>query len=108
MSITISTIQQSGTTTPARSTTIFKHAAVGGVVGAAVGVGLSFTGLPLVGGLFAPIAAAIGGVAGLAIGGLVGFLRSRGGSDGAKAGVTQVIPPPPGTSSGTLPPPLPS
>ena len=66
-----------------RAGTIIKSAAIGGVVGAAALAGLSFTALPFIGALSAPIAAAIGGVAGLAIGGIVGWLRSRSGGDDA-------------------------
>jgi hypothetical protein len=93
-----------------RTATIVRHAAIGGIAGAAIGAGLSFTALPFIGALSAPIAAAIGGAAGLLVGGLVGFLRSRGGTQDAKSaasGVSQQVPPPPGSTSSGLPPALP-
>lgn len=103
---TVSTVQQriNQTSTPSRGATIAKHALVGGALGAATGAALSFTALPFIGALSAPIAAAIGGAAGLVIGGLIGFFRTRSSSDQAKAGVGQVAPPPPGTGSGANPP----
>ncbi|MCB0880070.1 MAG: hypothetical protein KDC46_13950 [Thermoleophilia bacterium] len=95
-----------------RAGTIIKSAAIGGVVGAAALAGLSFTALPFIGALSAPIAAAIGGVAGLAIGGIVGWLRSRSGGDDAKVSAVAVgqaaTPPAPGTSGAGLPPALPA
>lgn len=98
-----------------RTGSIAKHAVIGGAVGAVAGVGLSFIGpLPIIGGMFAPIAAAIGGAAGLVVGGLVGFLRTRGsgGSEGVRVGTNtlQTAPPLPSNTSGAvpqLPPPLP-
>jgi hypothetical protein len=108
----VSTVQQSvSTSSPSRARTIAKHAAIGGVVGAALGAGLSFTALPFIGALSAPIAAAIGGAAGIVVGGLVGFLRSRSSHhEAAAAGIAvgQSAPPPPGTSGTGLPPALPS
>jgi hypothetical protein len=97
-------------TAPSRTSKIVRHAAIGGVVGAALGAGLSFTALPRIGGLVAPKAAAIMGAAGILVGGLVGFLRTRGGSDDAKVAGTSVgqqVPPPPGTAGSGLPPALP-
>ena len=113
VSAVATTVQQQvhTATAPSRTSSIVKHAAIGGVVGAAAAAGLSLTALPFIGALSAPIAAAIGGVAGLAIGGILGFLRSRSGGDDAKvAGVAvgQQAPPSPGTSSDGLPPALPS
>ncbi len=114
MSVTTTSIvrqQVAHTTTPNRGATVAKHAIIGGALGAAAGAALSFTALPFIGALSAPIAAAIGGAAGLVIGGLVGFFKSRTSSDQARAGVGQVAPPAPGTGSGPnpqLPPPLPS
>jgi len=112
---TVSTIHQSvaQTGSHARTSTIAKHALIGGAIGAAAGAGLSFTALPFIGALSAPIAAAIGGVAGLVIGGIVGFLRSRSSDEGARvgAGTLQKAPPLPTSGSGSrpqLPPPLPS
>jgi NAD/NADP transhydrogenase beta subunit len=113
---TISTVQQqlSSTSKPeSRGATVIRHAAIGGVIGAAAAAGLSFTALPFIGALSAPIAAAIGGAAGLLIGGLVGFLRSRGSGDVPRsaASAVQVPPPPAGSGSGStppLPPPLPA
>lgn len=105
------TVQQSiSSTTPSRNSTIVRHAAIGGIAGAALGAGLSFTALPFIGALSAPIAAAVGGVAGLVVGGLIGFLRSRGGPDDAKSAgvaVSQQAPPAPGTTGTGLPPALP-
>jgi len=91
----------------ASASSILKHAAIGGAIGAVALGALTFTTLPLIGGRFAPIAAAIGGAAGLLIGGLVGFLRGRSSSDDAKTGATltmQTPPPPPGTGAGLNPP----
>lgn len=114
MSVTVSTIQHpvQQATQPSRLGSIVKHAAIGGVVGAAAGAGLSLTALPFIGALSAPIAAAIGGAAGIVVGGLVGFFRSRGSSDGARVGAGTIQTPPPAPSGGTggtppPPPPLP-
>jgi NAD/NADP transhydrogenase beta subunit len=106
------TIQQSASTaSPQRSDTIIRHAAIGGVVGAAAAAGLSFTALPFIGGVGAPIAAAIGGAVGIVVGGIIGLLRSGGSSEDARAaGVSvarQLPPPPPGTTGTGLPPALP-
>lgn len=89
--------------------TIAKHAAIGGVIGAVAGAALSLTALPFIGVLSAPLAAAIGGAAGIIVGGLIGFFKSRGGSDAARigAGAIQLAPPAPGTGSGNNPPPPP-
>lgn len=92
---------------PSRASNVIKHAAVGAVAGAALGAGLSFTALPFIGLLQAPIAAAIGGVAGLVVGGIVGALRGGGGRRDTIVGstmVNQVAPPAPGTGGGELPP----
>lgn len=82
--------------------TIAKHAAIGGAIGAVAGAALSLTALPFIGVLSAPLAAAIGGAAGIIVGGLIGFFKSRGGSDGARIGAAtiQTAPPAPGTRSG--------
>lgn len=110
---TISTISQHqiASSQPARSSVVFKHAAVGGVIGAAAAAALSFTGMPVIGALAAPIAAALGGAAGIVVGGLVGLLRSRSAVSQATAGASGIqapVPPPPGSSSnGALPPALP-
>lgn len=66
------------TATPNRAASVAKHALVGGAIGAVGGAALTFTALPFVGTLGAPIAAAIGGAAGLLIGGAIGLFRSRG------------------------------
>jgi hypothetical protein len=87
--------------------TVAKTAAIGGVIGAALGAGLSFTALPFIGALSAPLAAAIGGAAGLVVGGIVGLLRSRNSGPKVGAGLIQLPPPPPNTG-GVLPPALPS
>jgi hypothetical protein len=93
-------------TTSSRGATIAKSAGLGALLGAAAGVGVSLLThiVPL------PIAAAIGGVAGLAIGGLIGFLRTRN-QDAQPPGVfggnqyIQPAPPvPPGVGTGGLPP----
>ncbi len=110
---TVSTTQQPhvSQTSSSRFSKIAKHAVIGGAIGAASGAVLSSTALPFIGVLSAPIAAAISGVAGLVLGGIVGILRSRSSSDQGRAGAGQVAPPPPGTGSGPspqLPPPLPS
>jgi hypothetical protein len=112
---TIGTVQQlSRPSKPeSRGATVVRHAAIGGVIGAAAAAGLSFTALPLIGGLWAPVAAAIGGAAGLLIGGLVGFVRSRSSGDAPRvaASAVQIPPPPSGAgAAGTppLPPPLPA
>lgn len=88
---------------------VVRHAAIGGAVGAVAGGALSFTALPFIGALAAPIAAAIGGAAGVIVGGIVGFLRGRSGSGDARngAGTVQVPPPPPTTGRGQMPPPPP-
>lgn len=94
-----------------RVATIAKHAVIGGAIGAAGAAALSFTALPFIGALSAPIAAAIGGAAGLVIGGVVGFLRSRGAVDGVKGGAAhlpQMAPPAPSVGTGGLPPALPA
>lgn len=109
---TVSTIQQrvSQTSTPSRFATVARHAVFGGAIGAAGGAALSFTALPFIGALSAPLAAAVGGVAGLMIGCIVGIFKSRSSSDQARLGVGQIAPPPPGTGSGPnprVPPPLP-
>lgn len=82
---------------------VARHAAIGGVIGAALGAGLSFTALPFIGALSAPLAAAIGGAAGIVVGGIVGLLRSRNSGPTVGAGLLQVPPPPPNTR-GVLPP----
>ncbi|MCW2956105.1 MAG: hypothetical protein JWO69_974 [Thermoleophilia bacterium] len=86
-----------------------KHAAIGGVIGAALGAGLSFTALPFIGALSAPLAAAIGGAAGIVVGAIVGLVRSRTSVTQAAGGVGQLpLPPAKGTSgTGAVPPPLP-
>lgn len=103
---TVSTIQQARVVTqaPSRTQSIVRHAALGGVLGAALGAGLSFTALPFIGALTAPIAAAVGGAAGIVVGGLVGLLRSRSGSDHARSGAIQLPPPPPGSGPAGAPP----
>ncbi|MCW2923041.1 MAG: hypothetical protein JWM98_445 [Thermoleophilia bacterium] len=118
MSITtvtgISQVRTSSTTppgSPSRFGTIAKTAAIGGVIGAVAAAGLSFIGpIPIIGGMFAPIAAAIGGAAGLVVGGLIGLLRSRGSSapSGAKVGASTIQAPPPVPTGTQLPPPLPT
>jgi hypothetical protein len=73
-----------------------KWAAVGGVAGAALGAGLSFTALPFIGALSAPIAAAIGGAAGIVVGAVAGLIRSRVlASHQATVGAGQLPPAPP-------------
>jgi hypothetical protein len=104
---TVSTIQQrvSQVSHPAsRGGVILKHAAIGGVIGAALGAGLSFTALPFIGALSAPLAAAVGGVAGLLVGGLIGLLKTRNSGAHVGAGLITIPPPPPGAGSGGLPP----
>lgn len=86
---------------------IATHAGIGAAIGAAGAVALSFTALPIVGGAAAPIAAAIGGAAGLVVGGLIGFLRGRSSASQASTGVLQLAPPAPRVSAGGLPPQLP-
>lgn len=87
-----------------RAGTIVRHAAIGGVIGAVGGAALSLTALPFIGALSAPLAAAIGGAAGLVIGGIVGIFRSRNDGPRVGAGIIQAAPPAPGTSRGGLPP----
>lgn len=111
MSVSISqTVSQHVPSSELRLATVAKHAAIGGAVGAVAAAGLSFIGpIPIIGGMFAPIAAALGGVAGLVIGGIVGLLRSRSSKDDAKVGAGVVQAPPPPTSGvGSMPPPPPS
>lgn len=110
MSITTVTSIKQGVTPTSRASTIARHAIIGGALGAAAGAALSFTALPFIGVFSAPIAAAIGGAAGLVIGGIVGFVRSRGASDGAHVGAGTLQTPPPPPTPSTLPPapPLPS
>lgn len=108
----ISNVQHSLTLKAPESTLsrTVKHAAVGGVIGAALGAGLSFTALPFIGALSAPLAAAIGGAAGIVVGSIVGLLRSRGQSVSqgvVGAGQLPSAPPLPGTSGSGLPPRLP-
>ena len=116
MSITTVSTRQNPVAPPlpasSRAATIGTHAIVGAALGAALGAGLSLTALPFIGVLSAPIAAAIGGAAGLVVGGLVGFVRSRSSGDGVRvgAGIIQAAPPLPTTGRGSnppLPPPLP-
>jgi hypothetical protein len=109
----VSTIQQRVTVEqqPTRAATVARHAVIGGAIGAAAGAALSFTALPIVGVLSAPLAAAIGGAAGIVVGGIVGIFRSRSSAEQSQVGAAQVAPPAPGTGSGPspqLPPPLPS
>ena len=61
------------TSTSSRGATIAKHAGLGALAGLAAGIGVSLLTkiIPM------PIAAAIGGAAGLLIGGLIGLLRTR-------------------------------
>jgi hypothetical protein len=103
----ISTIQQHvsqvGPSNP-RLATVAKHAAIGGVIGAALGAGLSLTALPFIGALSAPLAAAIGGAAGLVVGGIIGLLRSRNTGAQVGAGLVRIPPPPPGAGGTGLPP----
>lgn len=90
---------------------IARHAAIGGAVGAVAAAGLSFVGpVPIIGGMFAPMAAAIGGVAGLVVGGLIGLLRHTGGpAHFARVGAATIQAPPPVPPTGLqLPPPLPT
>jgi hypothetical protein len=61
---------------------VVKNAAIFGAVGAAAGFGISFLTLPVIGQVSAPLAAAIGGVAGLAIGAIKGVLDNRRASGG--------------------------
>ncbi|MCW2926916.1 MAG: hypothetical protein JWM86_884 [Thermoleophilia bacterium] len=114
MSVSISNIrqtvsQQSGPTSTSRFATVAKHAVIGGALGAAAGAALSFTALPFIGAFSAPIAAAIGGAAGLVLGGLIGLLRTRGSSDGAHVGARMIQSPPPAprNGAGNTPPPPP-
>ena len=107
MSITTVTTVSS----PSRFDRVSNYSALGGLIGAGVGAGLSLTTLPFVGALTAPIAAAIGGAAGLVIGTVVGLLRTR--SEAAHqttagAGQLGTPPPAPSHSGGQLPPPLPA
>ncbi|MCW2949995.1 MAG: hypothetical protein JWN41_1008 [Thermoleophilia bacterium] len=94
--------------TPSRFDRVSNYAALGGLVGAAAGAGLSFTALPFIGALTAPVGAAIGGAAGLLVGTVIGLFRTR-----SSAAMTQVVtgagslgsaPPLPNTSSSALPP----
>lgn len=107
MITTVSPSVQQATTPQSRIGSIARHAAIGGIAGAAAGAGLSLTALPFVGAMTAPLAAAVGGAAGIVVGGLVGFLRSRAASDGARVGALQ-LPPLPTTPTGQAPPPPPS
>lgn len=94
-----------------RVATIARHALVGGAIGAAGAAALSLTTLPFIGAFTAPMAAAIGGAAGIVVGGLVGFFRSRGAAEGAKGGAAQLphmAPPAPPVGTGGLPPALPA
>ena len=85
-------------------TTMLRNAAVFGAIGAVAGAALSFTALPFVGALTAPIAAAIGGAAGVAFGIVKGIFQHRRENDSP---VGQ-LPLPPSTPPGSLiPPPLP-
>lgn len=110
---TASNFHQVPTTIPgsgSRFGTIARHAVIGGAIGAVAGAGLSFIGpVPIIGGMFAPIAAAIGGAAGIVVGGIIGLLRSQGNSaEGVRVGTAtiQAAPPIPSRTS-QLPPPLP-
>jgi len=89
-----------------RIVSIGKSAALGGVLGAAAGAVLSQVSLPFLPGFGAAVGAAVGGAAGIVLGGIVGFLRSRGGSDGAHVGALtlQSPPPPPVSTPSGLPP----
>lgn len=89
--------------TQSRGTTIAKSAGLGALLGAAAGIGVSLLThiVPL------PIAAAIGGVAGLALGGLIGVLRTRNQTSTGSFGspFIQAAPPVPvGAGTGALPP----
>lgn len=103
---TFSTIQQAHVVTqaPSRAQSVVRHAATGGVIGAALGAGLSLTALPFIGALAAPIAAAVGGAAGILVGGFVGLLRSRSAGDHGRAGAMQLPPPPAGSGPAGAPP----
>lgn len=111
MSVSIASISQvhQSSASSSRVATVAKHAVIGGAVGAAVAAGLSFTALPFIGALSAPLAAAIGGAAGIVVGGLIGLLRTRGSHDGAKVGAAtiQSAPPAPTRGAGATPPPPP-
>ena len=65
------------------TSTILRHVALYGSVGAAVGFGASFLSIPVIGQLAAPIVAAIGGAIGATIGFFVG--RSKASRNGAAA-----------------------
>lgn len=110
MSITnVSTTINQQVSTRSRFDRVSNSAVAGGLIGAAIGAGLSFTALPFVGALTAPIAAAIGGAAGLVAGTIVGLVRTRSTSvQQAVAGSGSLGTPPPPPRSGTLPPPLPA
>lgn len=80
---------------------IVKSAALFGAVGAAAGFGISFLTLPVVGQLGAPIAAAIGGAAGILAGAVKGIVDNRRAHGGgfaspltAAAGAATLTPPP--------------
>lgn len=98
------TQQQLTSTAPSRGATVARHALVGGAIGAVAAAGLSFTALPFIGALSAPLAAAIGGAAGLVVGGIVGLFRSRGADQARNAAAVVQVPPPPSTSTSSLPP----
>jgi hypothetical protein len=92
------------TSRPSLVTTVLKNAAIFGGIGAIAGAALSFTALPFIGVLSAPIAAAIGGAVGVLAGVVKGIFQHR--------KETNALPPvsqgpgtlPPGV---LLPPPLP-
>ncbi|MBC7462420.1 MAG: hypothetical protein H7287_13770 [Thermoleophilia bacterium] len=97
--------------TPSRFDRVSNYSALGGLIGAGVGAGLSLTALPFVGALTAPIAAAIGGAAGLVIGTVIGLFRTRSEAvhqSTAGAGQLGTPPPAPSNTGGQLPPPLPA
>ncbi|MCW2972345.1 MAG: hypothetical protein JWN72_618 [Thermoleophilia bacterium] len=97
--------------TPSRFDRVSNYSALGGLIGAGVGAGLSLTALPFVGALTAPVAAAIGGAAGLVIGTVVGLFRTRNHSvaiNQTTAGAGQLGTPPPAPARTQLPPPLPA
>lgn len=86
-----------------KKSSLVKNVALFGVLGAAAASALTLTGLPIIGGMFLPIAAAVGGAVGVGIGAAKHLLTSRGrsGPDQIHTG-SGLLPP-----SGIAPPPLP-
>ena len=90
---------------PGSGGSILKKMLVGGVIGAGLGFGASFLSLPVIGGLAAPVVAAIGGGIGAVAGLAIGLFQRRKANLAMQA--QQQVAPGAGTAPVNIPRPLP-